>query len=232
MEDNGNIAWAAGLFEAEGCASGGVKRPRFAVWLTEEVTLRRFADVVDGGVTGPYQVARFGRRGRDEWAWQVSGFEKCLPIYLAFRPYLRNRRRARAEEVLVGTPLYEEWADEFPDDERAEAWAAGLYEGDGSIVRCTHSPMLEVSSIDRDVLERMQRILGGKLRGPYDTRSRLGTRPFWVWAEYGVDPCSDIISRLWPWLSERRRERAADVLTDRRYLRKSRSRPPTPRNIR
>lgn len=231
MENDGNTAWAAGFFEAEGCASGGVRRPRFALWLTEEATLRRFAEVVGGGVTGPYQRTRFGRRVHAQWAWQVSGFERCLPVYLAFRPYLGRRRRARAEVGSDRSPSIQEWTDEFPEDQRAEAWAAGLYEGDGAVVRCTHSPMLEVTSIDRDVLERLQSVLGGKLRGPYDTRSRLGRKPFWVWPEYGVDPCSDIISRLWPWLSERRRDRAVDVLTDRRYLRKGRSRPPTPRNI-
>lgn len=53
------------------------------------------------------------------------------------------------------------------------AWAAGLFEGEGSSVATTTNGRaylvlsLSMHPRDRDVLERLQRILGGNLHGPY-----------------------------------------------------------------
>ena len=49
------IAWAAGLFEGEGCATVSNGRPRLVLRMTDEESVRRFGDTVGiGRVYGPY----------------------------------------------------------------------------------------------------------------------------------------------------------------------------------
>ena len=54
----------------------------------------------------------------------------------------------------------------------AIAWAAGLFEGEGTITRCDGRLHLRMQLTDLEVLERFAEIVGtGKIYGPY-------TRPF------------------------------------------------------
>jgi hypothetical protein len=69
-------------------------------------------------------------------------------------------------------------------DENAQiARAAGLLEGEGTIVDSTGSVQLRVKMTDLDLLERLLDVLGvGEIYGPYKPGSRDGhvRKPYWV----------------------------------------------------
>jgi hypothetical protein len=55
------------------------------------------------------------------------------------------------------------------------AWAAGLFEGEGTIVDSTGSVQLRVKMTDLDVLEKLFDVFGvGGIYGPYESGSRDG----------------------------------------------------------
>lgn len=95
------MAWAAGLYEGEGSifwhtANNG---PRMQLSSTDHDVLARFVDVVGvGRIYGPYVKAAPARLPR--WDWQIGGHAKCCRLMTAFAPYLGERRRAKAVEVL------------------------------------------------------------------------------------------------------------------------------------
>lgn len=106
-----SVAWAAGLFEGEGCFTqhrsspqrrDGVK-PVSAVAtlvMTDEDVVRRFHSVVGVGVVRPERRSLKNRRWKDVWVWQGAGFENTQHIVTLFWPWLGSRRRARAAQVL------------------------------------------------------------------------------------------------------------------------------------
>ena len=88
------------------------------------------------------------------------------------------------------------------------AWAAGLYEGEGSVVLTEWGLKLQIRMTDEDVLEHLRTILGGNLNGPYqyNVEGRPPRKPFWIWSLGG--PEVDRVCRLLePWLGKRRRGR-------------------------
>jgi hypothetical protein len=100
------IAWAAGLFEGEGCItqSGG----RLAVRLngTDRTVIDRFCGIVgEGKVYGPYTQdgcadAALHRR-KPYFVWVAYG-GRGLNVLLLLDPWLSERRRVRAFELIVG----------------------------------------------------------------------------------------------------------------------------------
>jgi hypothetical protein len=89
-------AWAAGLFEGEGCISDDELRLK----MTDEDVVRRFAAAVAlGTIYAPYASRQPNRR--PAWVW-VSGRRRDVEFILArFLPYLGARRAARAREALA-----------------------------------------------------------------------------------------------------------------------------------
>jgi hypothetical protein len=116
---------------------------------------------------------------------------------------------------------------DFAQQERDNAWAAGLFEGEGCItilkgggkqnrVRKDGSrsskeyryPRLCMSLTDEDILRRFKSIMGGTIRGPYTKPNR---KPIWYWQLSGkaVYPAAQ---KLLPYLGRRRAERLVEVL--------------------
>lgn len=104
------------------------------------------------------------------------------------------------------------------------AWAAGFFDGEGStcISRTTkgghkyQKPHIEVAQSDRAVLDRMRAILGiGKVYGPYVPKTnRLSKRPYYrltITSEVNVQAA---IRKMWPWLSEQKRQQAERVFAE------------------
>lgn len=96
------------------------------------------------------------------------------------------------------------------------AWAAGLFEGEGSISIArrfrdgrTVYMRLNVTSTDKDVLERFAVVVGcGKAVG----RHRGGPhKPIWDWEANRVEDTGRVISLLRPWLGQRRLARLAEI---------------------
>jgi hypothetical protein len=98
------------------------------------------------------------------------------------------------------------------------AWAAGLFEGEGSIIHYStpsgkKSRMLQLETTDADVLQRFHAIVGvGQIRGPRIREA--GRKPIWLWqCSKGLDYLP-LLNTLMPWLGERRRAKAEQLLAD------------------
>ena|SRR3990172_6194191 len=98
------------------------------------------------------------------------------------------------------------------------AWAAGLYEGEGSIHARKDRPGSGIMSLhitDEDVIRRFCRVLGvGKVYGPYahNGSAAKNPKPMWVWQTARFEHIQAVVAMLWSWLCERRRAQASRVL--------------------
>jgi len=100
------------------------------------------------------------------------------------------------------------------------AWVAGIVEGEGCITWNTGglnkvtgerygTPNVQMSMSDKDVVARVANILKSNLKGPYD--KGLGNKPQWFTCAGGQKAASWLMT-LYPFLGERRRAKAAEVL--------------------
>lgn len=99
------IAWAAGLFEGEGCFSLGNsarRRPSFTMQMkmTDEDVVRRFAGIVGhGAVYGPYMNRR-NPTHKPVFSWAWGGRDAGQWALANFGPFLGARRLAKLCEIL------------------------------------------------------------------------------------------------------------------------------------
>jgi hypothetical protein len=98
------------------------------------------------------------------------------------------------------------------------AWAAGLFEGEGSISISTASRFghLRIVGTDEDTVRKFSEIVKcGAVYGPYTVKQRrldgAHKKPFWSWQTGHRDHVRAVLSAMYPWLSERRRQRADEV---------------------
>jgi hypothetical protein len=116
------------------------------------------------------------------------------------------------------------------------AWAAGLFEGEGSIIpeKNLRPAALSMGSTDKDVLERFAAAVGaGAILGPYrgqGSRTPQHYKPMFAWKISGIYQIQAILRLFWPYLGERRRSKAAEVIAS--YYLSDRPRLPQRRNHR
>lgn len=97
------------------------------------------------------------------------------------------------------------------------AWATGIFEGEGSITASggkpgySTTPTLAVDMTDEDVLRKVEAIFGGNVTGPY---SRGNNKPIYSWRISGIKPAQAVLRLMWPYLCERRRVRAAEMIAE------------------
>lgn len=100
-------------------------------------------------------------------------------------------------------------------------WAAGLFEGEGSIghkvahrgTRTYKYPRLQLAMTDEDVVRRFHEVVGeGRVNGPY--RNQADFKPYWAWAAQN-SAAERVMARLLPHLGARRSARWAEVLRER-----------------
>jgi hypothetical protein len=100
--DREGIIWAAGLFEGEGCIKLHKVREHRQAYLevtsTDFDTVERFAAVFDLKVSKPYDRAPW----KSSYKVNTGRFETVQAMIVAMWPWLGQRRRARALEVLRG----------------------------------------------------------------------------------------------------------------------------------
>jgi hypothetical protein len=98
-----DLAWAAGLFEGEGCFfidehRNGHRYPRLQLGMADADVVERFASLVG------YGKIRLRERQREGWStiyeWSVKDARGVMAVTLMLLPWLGVRRRAKAEEVL------------------------------------------------------------------------------------------------------------------------------------
>jgi hypothetical protein len=90
------------------------------------------------------------------------------------------------------------------------AWAAGLFDGEGSITHTDRDLQASLKNTDLELVTRFDAIVGrGRVYGPYEHPGRDGFRrkPYWIWLAQG-DAAHEAIEMLASWLSRRRLEQA------------------------
>jgi hypothetical protein len=93
------------------------------------------------------------------------------------------------------------------------AWAAGLFEGEGTVTLVGTQFTLAVVNTDEEVIRRFDDVMClGQLYGPYENPMNDGykRKPFfrWISCEYNA---LDAMQLLAPWLSTRRLDRAFEL---------------------
>lgn len=95
------------------------------------------------------------------------------------------------------------------------AWAAGLYEGEGSAHLRVQPRFfgLSVTSTDEDVLRKLRRVLGvGNVTGPY-TSKNPHHKAFYRWSTTTFEHAQFAAAALWPHLCVRRQGQIHRALT-------------------
>lgn len=93
------------------------------------------------------------------------------------------------------------------------AWAAGLFEGEGSIITARNQFTVRMGMTDKDVVDRMHQTIGlGTIRGPYINTSGHNKKPMYFWCVNSSPQSYAVLVAMWPWLGERRRQRAAEAI--------------------
>lgn len=100
------------------------------------------------------------------------------------------------------------------------AWAAGLFEGEGTIGSYSSgrngagqsiTAHLRLGMTDRDVVERFAQVVGfGAIHvRPPGTN---GHKAIFAWQAYGFEKAQALTAMFWPWLGERRRAKARETI--------------------
>jgi hypothetical protein len=101
-----------------------------------------------------------------------------------------------------------------------DAWAAGLIEGEGYIghSQAKHhktyiQPFVKVQMTDEDVVKRLYEHFGyGSFKKlNMDIPSRQGKKQVWNWTVCSTLEVYDLLSRIRPWLGERRKNKCDEV---------------------
>lgn len=95
----------------------------------------------------------------------------------------------------------------------ALAYAAGLFEGEGSIdANHGRGPALRIGMTDLEPLEQFIAALGmGHVLGPYPA-SHHGKKPIYRVCIASAEQAQAALAMMWPWLGPRRRAKAREYL--------------------
>jgi hypothetical protein len=111
-----DLAWAAGLFEGEGCITHNGHRaskltPKLVLVTADEDIANRFMSIVRCGIMRRQCATRVRihkSHYKDRWEWRVVGFERTQYVIALLWNGLGARRRERAKEILqwqgIGAP--------------------------------------------------------------------------------------------------------------------------------
>src|SRR5271154_5870369 len=90
------LAWAAGLFEGEGCFTRSHGVPVANMGMTDLDVIRRFHGIM--GFGSMYEMKR-ADPWKDGLQWMTTTFEQMQATGAMLWPWLGERRRARATEL-------------------------------------------------------------------------------------------------------------------------------------
>ena len=98
------------------------------------------------------------------------------------------------------------------------AWAAGLFEGEGTVSSSFHNKgtvkrtLARIVLTDEDVLKHFSKVVGfGNFRGPYRQKKR-NRKPFWVWQTGKYEYIQTLYRMFLPHLGTRRKQQFEDGL--------------------
>jgi hypothetical protein len=214
--DMRQLAWLAGLLEGEGTFVKGSpakpRRPVTAIGMVDQDIIERVCELWGTRLyTHLPKVERYKQVFRTEL---VGGSAVALMALL--RPHMSVRRQAQIEQSIASyAPLRSirhksfhlspEGADEFD-----RYWLAGLLEGEAAFTHNRSTPMLELNTVDADVILRVQRIYreryGAGVKIHERPPRRAGYQPQLHIAVYG-DAARAIMGDIAPLMGARRGER-------------------------
>ena len=186
--------------------------------MTDRDAVSRFSEVVEARMWGPYP--RPGR-WKSMWKARLSGKDRIAELYVRLEPFLGERRRGRFQELLLGADAEERVTSWQPQRWEWFPWAAGLFEAEGCISTTGSSPRLIIVSVDEAVLKRFSSVLGGRVKGPYQRVAQSSTarnQPYFHWEVCGLTRCSEVATKIRPWLGQRRRAKLGDLVTGVRHV--------------
>ena len=245
------LAWAAGFFDGEGCTGSGAdkRRPnsvRIYVSVGQQSksreivpsVLTRFQRAVGGMgyIRAPYFDDRSGTYAHQ---WRADSFEEAQAVIALLWSNLGAIKRAQA------TNAFEDFRAQYrairgryrtaarprrfslppgsaaSSEEQSFAWAAGLFDGEGSTELHTRRTLdrtwfglrsrvsqCEASGIPR-VLQRFQAIAkSGRIDGP---SSGDGYENAYKW-EAGADETLRVLPLIWPWLGIVKQVQATEAI--------------------
>ncbi len=102
-------AWAAGLFEGEGCVSiyqrksGSFRlQPKITLGMTDFSAVKQFADIIGVGNISSAILPS----GKTIYRWQCASWELVEYVFSLLGPWLHERRTSRFREVMAQKPLF------------------------------------------------------------------------------------------------------------------------------
>jgi hypothetical protein len=225
--DRYELAWAAGFFDGEGWANVVAPEGRSSVQPHARVNqadpygvpvvLTRFQAAVGG-------LGRIGGPRREEgridlYRWEVSSRSDVELLHHLLLPWLGQVKLLAFSAALERACAASR--DASANDEW-RAWAAGLYDGEGSTYFTNHRTHAGYRNAEcritqssnggsPEVLRRFVTIVGvGRLYGPYQQSiDHLDVYRWNASARAEVDRC---VRTLWPWLGAVKRTQAEAVL--------------------
>ena len=100
------------------------------------------------------------------------------------------------------------------------AWAAGIFEGEGSISQSAYRRntwYLRINMTDEDVVRRFHEVVGcGSVTGPKPNGKRLDgedKKLVWTWGAGAQGDVTHILSLFLPYMGKRRKLRALEALS-------------------
>lgn len=226
--DMRQLAWLAGLLEGEGTFVKGSpakpRRPAAAVGMCDKDVIQRVCDLWGTRLyTHIPKVERYKQVYRTEL---VGG--SAVALMTLFHPHMSVRRQAQIEESIASyTPLRSIKHKRFhlsPEgsEEFDRHWLAGLLEGEAAFTHNRGAPMLELNTVDADVILRVQRIYreryGAGVKIHERPPRRAGYQPQLHIAIYG-DGARAVMADIAPLMGVRRGERIAALTGDYAQLR-------------
>jgi hypothetical protein len=95
---------------------------------------------------------------------------------------------------------------------RAEAaWVAGIFEGEGSF-SSKKRPRMTVAMTDFDITQRLRNVTGVGLLFQATPSGKTYYKPVQIWAVQRARHVKGLIEILYPWLGDRRRASADQIL--------------------
>jgi hypothetical protein len=224
--DRYELAWAAGFFDGEGWANAvaaegrRTRQPQARINQADRngvpAVLLRFQTALGGlgRLGGPY--LEEGRQ--DLYRWEVSSRGDVELLHHLLLPWLGEVKLLELGAALARTSARSRLA--IANDEW-RAWAAGLYDGEGSTYLTNHRTHLGYRTAEAritqgsvggspEVLRRFLTVVEvGRLYGPY--RQVIGHQDVYRWNASARSDVQKCMSTLWPWLGPVKRDQAEAV---------------------
>ncbi|WP_285558995.1 LAGLIDADG family homing endonuclease [Actinoplanes regularis] len=201
--------WIAGLCEGEGTFTFRENRPIIRLQMTDEDTIRRLSSWTGIGNIGRHLPRNI--KHKTSWHWSVCTKDHWEWLVTQISPLLGERRRAAISTgwLISGRSFTSLPKVRALEPKETLPWVAGLLEGEGTIYISPRKDVsVEMTSTDRDILERMLAITGmGRI---YDRPIRDPRwRPTSTWRITRISDVKTLLPTIRPFLMDRR-GKAAD----------------------